>query len=321
MRTDTPTYGRSSWFESDDVTTLYADFYSKEIHRSVNPKYPIPLFVYPHGHTLNYLPAYGYPSAFPYDDVDTILAALKSELEQQHGTAAFIPIQGVAGGGLHCELDKRNDYVQRLPSYCVDLTQPLTDLRRGVSRRRRSKLLPKEGDNVSFVDDKGELVEAFLRHYQSAMMRLSASGRFVFDEHCLRRLCALDSVDLIGVSLNGEVELVLLHGINEGHVDFVLSGASSKGQPLATFALWHSIERYIARGLTSFHLGGGITPGDGLDDFKRQFGGTQLFNGGVRLLLDADAYDAQCKLAAIIPADTPFFPAYLRSEVLGVQTK
>ena len=34
-----------------------------------------------------------------------------------------------------------------------------------------------------------------------------------------------------------------------------------------------------------------MNAGDGLEDFKRQFGGIKLFNGGLKLVIDQCAYE------------------------------
>ena len=261
--------------------------------------------------TSNYLPCFGYSQLSVSLDVEKQLLALKN----LPATTCFFPIQGLYSGQLHTQLLERSDFRERNPSYCIELSLSIDSLRRATSRRRRSKLYPKTKDGISFSTDKSELTNFFVDNYESTMSRLEASSRFKFSSSTLRYLCSLENVFLVGVKKEERIEMVLLHGVTNGHVEYVFSSSTEAGKIFSTFALWKSVEFFKAKNFETFHLGGGIISGDGLEDFKRQFGGRKFFNGGIRVLIDDETYERQ--LQKTTPAQVDFFPPYLAARVLG----
>lgn len=268
---------RSSWFETDEVSTLFARYSGRDrvcfegIYES--PNHILPMMLYPFKDTRNFLPSYGYPSLAPAADPDKFLSRLSEALHQAEGTAAFVPVQAIEGSELHTQVADREDFGLRLPSYCINLEQDLGAIRSRVSRRRRSKLEPRAADGIEFLRDKSKLIPLFTRYYSQTMQRQGAHGRFSFDQDWLAGLCDLDSCELLGVCRSGNVELVLFFGVRGRDVDFVFSGSSDAGRSLATVAMWQAIKEFHRRSFRTFHMGGGMAANDGLDDFKRQFGG------------------------------------------------
>jgi hypothetical protein len=60
-----------------------------------------------------------------------------------------------------------------------------------------------------------------------------------------------------------------------------------------------------------FNLGGGMTPGDSLADFKARFGATPLPMRAVKAVYDPPAYEDLCRRHGADPGDRDgFFPAY-----------
>ena len=45
------------------------------------------------------------------------------------------------------------------------------------------------------------------------------------------------------------------------------------------------------QGVKNYHFGGGIRINDGLDNFKSQFGGEKIYNGGLKLVCNKILYE------------------------------
>lgn len=263
--------------------------------------------------TCNLIPCFGYTDLVHTLDQTSIIA----RLQDFKITTCFWPIQGVAGGDLHSNLLKNQLFIERNPSYCIDLTVDIPELRSKVSKRRKSKLVPKPNDGIQFVFDDPSLEHFFVENYASTMMRLGAQPRFIFANNILAALCKLESTCLIGVKQHGQLEMVLLYGNCDGHIEYVFSATTEIGKGLATFALWNSVVYFKEMGCKTFHLGGGMSAGDGLEDFKRQFGGIKLFNGGLKFVIDHSAYENLIADRLEKYEEGRFFPAYLEATVLG----
>ena len=95
-------------------------------------------------------------------------------------------------------------------------------------------------------------------------------------------------------------------------IDAVIFSASiDYGKKYSTFLIWETLKLLKSKNFSSFHLGGGIKLDDGLDNFKRQFGGQKIYNGGLRLICDQKTYENELmKINNSIPK-TNFFPPYL----------
>lgn len=311
---------RLSWFELKQISDLFSSRLTRPCqHFSGLYEYTdatLPLVRYDYSGTKNFLPSYGYPSLLEGIDADTFRTVLESKLKELSVTAAFVPVQ-VEAGTANCQIVSGwGDFASRLPSYCIDLRLSLDDLRRKVSRRRRSKLETKPDSDVEFSTNKKELLGFFLDHYPRTMARLSAHKRFSFSRQFLTELGELHSCTLLGVRQQGTLGLVLAFGTRGKHAEFVFSASSEQGRSLATHGLWHAIKLFKQRGAESLHLGGGMAAKDGLDDFKRQFGGQHLVNGGLKLIIDRHRYQQVCEKNLIDAASTSFFPAYLHDQIL-----
>lgn len=305
-----------SWFHTPEAATLFAQSQRTDLEwvTLAQGVMPLPMLVLEAGGRKNLIPSYGYAGVRLDVNHPVDLDTFKLPLQRSGATAVFFALQET---GLE-QFGNDPSYVARLPSYEMDLRLSEAELRSNVSKRRRSKLVPKIDQPISFCDnDKERLLPFFLEYYTDAMARLNACGRFVFDHDILTALCMLPSTDMIGVLIEDKIELVMLHGHVNGRAEFIFSGTSEAGRNLASIALWHSALWYQSNGMTHFHLGGGMKVGDGLDDFKRQLGGTRLLNGGLKYVLEPELYAELCARMTQEERESGFFPPYLRRAILG----
>jgi hypothetical protein len=149
---------------------------------------------------------------------------------------------------------------------------------------------------------------AFLRVYTETMQYVDATDRYMFDAGYFERLFSAPSAWLLTVAAPaGGLAAAALGVISDGFLHYYLSGtadehrrgAPSKNLIVATTDLAEEL------GLP-MNLGGGVRPGDGLEEFKRGFANRELPFRTHELVCDRDAYE---RLAGS-REDDGYFPLY-----------
>ena len=67
-----------------------------------------------------------------------------------------------------------------------------------------------------------------------------------------------------------------------------------------------------ARGIARVNLGGGVKSGDGLEQFKRRFGGERAVPMVLKHIYQPHAYAALCEACGVAEGREGFFPPYHR---------
>jgi hypothetical protein len=149
----------------------------------------------------------------------------------------------------------------------------------------------------------------FLRVYTETMRHVEAGERYMFGAEYFDRLLASELTWLLSVTAPGgdDVAAAALAVRSDGFLHYYLSGtadahrrgAPSKNLIVATTDLAEELD-------LPMNLGGGVRPGDGLEEFKRGFANRELTFRTHELICDPGAY---ARLAGD-RADTGFFPLY-----------
>ncbi len=150
-------------------------------------------------------------------------------------------------------------------------------------------------------------LSGFLAVYTETMNVVGATDRYYFDAAYFRALLASPLTWMLTTTgPDGDCAAAALAVRSDGFIHYYLSGtadahrrrAPSKNLIVATTELAEE------RGLP-MNLGGGVEPGDGLEEFKRGFANRELPFRTHELVCDRPAYE---RLAEGKPGD--FFPAY-----------
>lgn len=176
-----------------------------------------------------------------------------------------------------------------------------------TNRRRQLREWRAEGYEV----DSDGLAGFFVEQYPLVMERKEAAGRHRFGEETLRALCEAPGTFLVGAREGGRLESVSLFGFTPHAGDFVfnaaLPGCAHHSVPL----IWSAVHLLAEKGVPWLNLGGGMSPGDSLADFKARFGATPLPMRSVKAVYDQAAYEELCRRHGADPDDRDgFFPAY-----------
>ena len=187
-----------------------------------------------------------------------------------------------------------------------------------MSDRQQVRKNEKKGYSVRILPGEevsGDELGEFTRVYTETMERTGASERYFFDADYFRGLLG-SGMAWLALATDGDGALAagslvvnsdgLLHYYLSGTGDSHLSDSPMKN--VLTELVGFSAERE-----TGLNLGGGITPGDRLEEFKRGFGNREVQWYTQEIVCDPEAYR---ELSAGRETGE-FFPAYRAPGVTG----
>jgi hypothetical protein len=260
-----------------------------------------PLIVRPIGDSgrIDAISPYGYPgvagtAAAPIDpaDVDWSATGLVS-IFIRHTLAELLPLAGSA---------QRN---------VVLLADPALPPKSRSSDRNRINKNRRAGYEVQLVPGPQTTAEqraGFLAAYEQTMRRAAAAERYFFAAAYFDRILESDRAWLaLAHAPGGGVAAASVTVRSDGFLHYYLSGSADahlRDSPMKSVVA-SLVELSAEQGLP-LNLGGGLSPGDPLEEFKRGFANREQPWHTSEIVCDPDAYD---RLAAGTSA-TGFFPAY-----------
>jgi hypothetical protein len=148
----------------------------------------------------------------------------------------------------------------------------------------------------------------FLDVYEQTMRRTAAAGHYFFDAAYFDRILEADRTWLVlATAPAGDLAAASLAAVSDGLLHYYLSGSADahlRDSPMKSIVA-RLIEHATALGLP-LNLGGGLVPGDALEEFKRGFANRQETWHSSEIVCDRAAYE---RLAGDRAAGG-FFPAY-----------
>ncbi|HEY8501575.1 MAG TPA: GNAT family N-acetyltransferase [Solirubrobacterales bacterium] len=148
----------------------------------------------------------------------------------------------------------------------------------------------------------------FLDAYEQTMRRTGAAGHYFFGAAYFDRILEADRTWLaLATAPDGEIAAASIAAVSDGYLHYYLSGTSDshlREAPMKN-VVTRLVEHSGELGLP-LNLGGGLSPGDALEEFKRGFANRQQPWLTSELVCDPDRY---AQLSAGRDAGA-FFPAY-----------
>jgi hypothetical protein len=194
-------------------------------------------------------------------------------------------------------------------TYVLDLREGADAVWAGLSTNRKRQLRDWRAEDYEIESD--GLAEFFVEHYPLTMERKDAAERHRFPAQTLAALCELPDTFLVGARVGGRLESVSLFGHTPHAGDFIFNAALPGCAHHSVALIWAALQRLVEIGVPWLNLGGGMSPGDSLADFKARFGATPLPMRAVKAVYDPAAYEDLCRRHGADPADRDgYFPAY-----------
>ncbi|HEY6145810.1 MAG TPA: hypothetical protein VIV13_06010 [Solirubrobacterales bacterium] len=194
-------------------------------------------------------------------------------------------------------------------TYVLDLAQGLDAVWAGLSTNRKRQL--RDWDAAAYETEGEELAAFFVAQYPLTMERKEAAERHRFGAATLAALSGLPNTFLVGARAEGRLESVSIFGHSPHAGDFLFNAALPGCAHHSVGLIWAAVHRLVELGVPWLNLGGGMSPGDSLADFKARFGATPLPMRAVKAVYDPPAYEELCRRNGADPGDRDgFFPAY-----------
>lgn len=193
----------------------------------------------------------------------------------------------------------------------VQIADPALAAKSRPSDRRQIRRNEEDGYRVRRVLG-AEATDAdrrgFLSAYEETMRRAGADDRYFFSEQYFDRLlCFEDSHLFLATERQGEVAAASIVARSDAMLHYYLSGTLDRFVPDSPMKnLVASIAGYAAEREMPLNLGGGMRPGDALEEFKRGFANRSEPFHTSEIVADPAAYE---RLSEGRDA-TGFFPAY-----------
>jgi hypothetical protein len=152
---------------------------------------------------------------------------------------------------------------------------------------------------------------AFERAYAETMARTGAAGRYLYRSEYFERLLASERSWLVVGAREGDPLAGAIAVASDGYLHYYLGGTADEA--LADSPMKNLFAAMIALGSDAglpLSLGGGLTPGDSLDAFKRGFANGEAPFHTHELVCDPAAYEQLSAEADRAGSDPGFFPAY-----------
>jgi hypothetical protein len=190
----------------------------------------------------------------------------------------------------------------------------IADGESGVRKRLREQIRRNERRGWQTRVVLGREVEmGQLRSFESAyaetMARTGAAERYLYPTSYFARLLLSERSWLILAEREGEALAGAIAAISDGYLHYYLGGTADEAlrdSPMKNL-FWAMIAHGRERGLP-VSLGGGVAPGDSLDEFKRGFANEEAPWYTHEIVCDRAVYDELA--AAVENPREGFFPAY-----------
>jgi hypothetical protein len=220
--------------------------------------------------------------------------------------AGYLAINALFGDDSYADPD---DTTIVNDTFVLDLRNGVEGVAAGLSTNRRRQLR-EWGPEMHEIDSE-RLADFFVEQYPLAMKRKGAAERHRFSPATLMALCDLPNTFLVGAVTDGTVESVSLFGHSSHAGDFLFNAALPDCQHHSAALIWSAVHRLVELGVPWLNLGGGMSPGDSLAEFKARFGASPLPMRAVKAVYDRAAYAELCRERGADPDDRDgFFPAY-----------
>jgi hypothetical protein len=193
----------------------------------------------------------------------------------------------------------------------VQIADPALPPKSRPSDRRQVRRNLEAGYAVELVPGRETTADqraGFIDAYEQTMRRTDAAPHYFFVADYFDRIFATDRTWLIlAIAPGGDLAAASIAAISDGYLHYYLSGSTDpylRDSPMKNVIarlVEHSAELALP-----LNLGGGISPGDALEEFKRGFANSRQAWLTSELICDARKY---AELSAGRDA-TGFFPAY-----------
>ena len=194
--------------------------------------------------------------------------------------------------------------------YAIELEKEEKEVFNNLSQNRKRQLKNFDQIKADIISDKNVLAEFFLSNYYESMLTKQASPVYTFSVETLRRIIESDNTSIFGIISGSSILAVSVFAEGSWNADYLFNVSVPEGKAFGAHLIWRAVLYYKGKGKKLLNLGGGVVPGDNLEDFKMRFGGIRKPLKPLREIFNADIYNKLCIESGIAGENSKYFPAY-----------
>lgn len=196
--------------------------------------------------------------------------------------------------------------------YVMDLNLEKEMMWSRLSKKHRYEIRKQEKScDGCLVWDIERLCGVLAPLYQETLSRVGASAVYHFSPGTLAQLVKMTGVLTLGMEDDEGIQAISMFTYAGANADYFLNASTEKGRKYSRRLLWVAANELRDKGMMSLSLGGGVQPGDTLDDFKRRFGGECVTGRTLRMVFRKERYGELCrKYCGDNTPGTGYFPPY-----------
>ena len=194
--------------------------------------------------------------------------------------------------------------------FVLDLSLDLPALQARMDQSHRYELRQSLSDGTVLEADKNVLKRVLRDLYGPMIRDKNAAKVYHFSDETLDALSDMEGSLLVGVRREGKVVSAALFLSTPCAAEYFLQASAPEGRPYARRLIWAAVEHFKQAGIPILNLGGGIRAGDGLESFKRRFGGTEIRTMVRKQIYDRAKFDALSQRLQVPATTDGYFPAY-----------
>ncbi len=194
--------------------------------------------------------------------------------------------------------------------YHLNIHKNIDDLWKGLHPNHRYEINKFTKSGYEIITDKYLLIESFIQLYQKTTERVNASSSYLFSNKTLYDLNQSDITLTLGAVINSKVECVVMFLFKDNWAEYFINASSEIGRQTTRALIWEGIKQLKSKGVTEINLGGGVSEGDHLDQFKRRFGGIAQKLLLLKGIASNDEYQRLCTSYNVSNENNNYFPPY-----------
>lgn len=195
--------------------------------------------------------------------------------------------------------------------YFLNLNLTLDELSSRFDRNRRRQLKHWPEQSAQCITQKEVLKIFLLTNYHEFFKNKSASPSYLFSLETLSYLADLENVLMVGFMHDARIEAVSVFVYTPYLAQSLFHISLPAGRHHTMPLLWHAIIKLKSIGIPVLNLGGGITEGDSIAQFKERLGADKLPLKNVKQVYDEETYFRLCTDVGADYLDRKgYFPAY-----------
>ena len=236
------------------------------------------------------------------DKKDDLLNELKLYLKSKFVTTSFLLIH---------PKDYNESFAENhRTTYVIDLNFELDELWKKLHSNHKYEINRfKKLNEYKISFDKSELFNDFKILYKETITRVSASSVYDFSDEELYNLFMSPLSFVSGVIFENKIQCIVMFLNNQEWSEYFINASSEIGRLASRLLIWETIIKLKEFGVKFLNLGGGVTEGDQLENFKRRFGGQAQSSGIYKSIINQSQYNSLCEQFKV-DLSSNYFPVY-----------